>query len=179
MAFKKENFDKKTVTTLVAFIIVGLLLFFTIFAWNGIQRRNISENNNTPDINNNVATTEEAFYGKEAVLRAGTVYDSKGAEVDLSALTRETELYDKNGKKINLPTVSAEEYYSLEKGLSYKEVCKSIGGEGEIIGEVDKPGDEFYTVAYFFYGDKAETSATFVFQGDRLMSMANTDIEKP
>ena len=176
MAFNKSNFDKKTLFTLIAFIAVGILLFFTMFAHNSQQKEKAMEGKGNVD--KNVAVTESSYYGKEAVDMAGTVYDKNGAVLDLSALTEKTDIFDQYGKKLNLPTISSEEYYSLEQGMSYKQVCDIIGGEGEIMKEIDKPGDKYYTVSYFFYGDKANSSATFIFQGDRLKSIGNTNIEK-
>lgn len=178
MTVDKSKFDKKTIFTLIAFVAVGILLFFTIFAHNGnLKNEKAEENSDKPNIKNNVAISKDKYYGKEVVNLAGTVYDKNGEIVDLSEQTEAIEVFEKNGKKLNLPTISSEEYAALKKGMSYEEICKIIGGKGEIIGEVDNPGDEFYTAAYFFYGDKAETSATFVFQGDRLKSKANTDLE--
>lgn len=175
MAYNKPKFDTKTIFTLVAFIAVGILLFFTMFAHNSKQRDDVYAGKNKGD---NGAVTKSAYYGKEAVELGIDVYDINGVKLDLATLTEKTDLYDSYGKKLNLPTISSEEYYSLKKGMSYKEVCEIIGGEGEMINDVDKPGTKYYTVSYFFYGDKANSSATFIFQGDRLKSMGNTNIKK-
>lgn len=176
MAFDKTKFDKKTLFTLIAFILVGILLFFTIFAHNGNVKKQ-AQDPTKPNISKNAPVSEGTYYGKEAIELAGDVYGADGNLLDMSVLKKKTDFFDKNGKLLNLPTISSEEYAMLEKGMSYEQLCEIIGGKGEIISEIDKPGDEFYTAAYFFYGDKAETSATFVFQSNRLKSKANTDLE--
>ena len=165
MDFKKTNFDKKTVFTLIAFVLVGILLFFTIFARNDSLKKQAQSDPSKPDISKNISLSEGAYYGKEAIETAGEVWDIDGNKIDMSVLTKKTDLYDKNGKLLNLPTISSEEYALLEKGISYSELCDIVGGKGEIIREIDNPGDEFYTVAYFF-------------QGDRLKSKANTGIDE-
>ena len=178
MSFDKTKFDKKTLFSLIAFIAVGILLFFTMFAHNSMQKDKVTEGKTQPNANDNTPVAESAYYGKEVVELGIEAFDKNGVLLDLSTLTQKTDLYDRNGKMLNLPTISSEEYYSLEKGMSYAEVCEFIGGSGEKMKEIDKPGDEFYTVSYFFYGDKANSSATFIFQGDRLKSMGNTNINK-
>ncbi len=177
MVFNKSNLDKKTLFTLIAFIAVGILLFFTIFAHNESVKKE-TQDPSKPNVSKNAPVSEGAYYGKEAIELAGDVFDAEGNPVDMKTLTQRTDLYLENGKLLNLPTVSSEEYALLEKGISYEELCEIVGGKGEIISEVDTPGDKFYTAAYFFYGDKAETSATFVFQSNRLKSKANTGIEE-
>ena len=175
MAFDKSIFDKKTFFTLIAFIAVGILLFGMIFAHNSSLSEK-ARDNETLNAQNNVPASEKAYYGSEAESSTDQVYDKNGAPLDLSLLTEETELYDQYGKKLNLPTISESEYASIKEGMSYTEVCEIVGGIGKIVSEVDKPGDAFYTVCYFFYGDKAESSASFIFQGDRLKSKANTNL---
>ncbi len=171
----EKKFDSQTVITLVAFILVGVLLFAFMF----VRNKSIQEDraNSTFSADKNTPLSENAFYGKEAVSAAGDVYDKFGNKVDLSELTKETTLYDISGNIYNLPTISAEEYAKITKNMSYDEVCKIIGSSGTIVSEIDSPGDEFYTVCYFFYGDKAETSASFIFQGGKVLSTANTGLQ--
>ena len=84
--------------------------------------------------------------------------------------------YDDEGNLINPPTISREEYERIDKGISYRQLCEIIGGEGKIQKEIDKPGDKYYTVVYVFEGDLPDTSASFILQGDRLKSKAQTGL---
>ena len=177
MEQKNNKFNFHTAFLLVAFILVGVLLFATMFIRN--KSINDERENLTYSAEKNVAVNDTAYYGKEAAQSiVSDVYDASGNKVDIFALKKETPLYNEQGEPINLPTISPAEYASVKEGMSYNDVCALIGGEGKKISEIDSPGDEFYTVCYFFYGDKAETSASFIFQGDRLKSKANTGIEE-
>ena len=169
-----SGYDKKTIFTLIAFILVGILLFATIFVKNKKDAENIEKSR--PQNEKNLPVSEAAYYGSEAIRLAGTVYLENGQVADFSSIKKETLFYDENGSPVNLPTVSPAEYEQINEKMSYADVCKLIGGEGEITKEIDSPGDKFYTVCYFFYGDKANSSASFIFQGDKLLSKANTNI---
>lgn len=173
---QEKKFDTKTIITLIAFIVVGVILFATIFSRNS-QLAQQSVDPDAPKAIDNVVVSEGAYYGSEAVSAAGkALFDKEGNPIDIATITKEAEFYDENGKMINLPTISKKEYDAITENMSYQKVCEIIGGEGEIVREVDKPGDEFYTVCYFFYGDKAQSSASFIFQSDELVSKANTNI---
>ncbi|MDP4119297.1 MAG: hypothetical protein Q8873_08970 [Bacillota bacterium] len=178
MIEKKNKLDAKSFFTLIAFIIVGILLFTMIFLHNSreienkgkvLTPKNVEEKNSAPD--------EKFYYGSQALsYMPSEVYDKSGNKIDPSSLKKETELFDKNGKMMNLPTISPSEYKKISNGMSYEDLCKLIGGNGEKVREVDKPGDEFYTVCYFFYGDKAESSASFILQSNKIKSKANTGL---
>ncbi|MBQ3053687.1 MAG: hypothetical protein IJC89_02130 [Clostridia bacterium] len=170
----KQKYDKKVYFTLVGFILVGVLLFATIFARNSMEIEKSKDA--LADAKGNTPMNEQAYYGSEAVKLLGQVYDKEGNLLDVSSLKEETSFFSADGKEINPPTVSPSEYEKAVKGISYEDLKSLIGGEGEITGEVDKPGDEFYTVCYYYYGDKANSSASFIFQGDRLKSKTNTGI---
>ena len=64
MAFNKKNFDKRTLFTLIAFIVVGILLFFTMFAHNATLKKK-AQDPAKPNISKNVPLSEGAYYGKE------------------------------------------------------------------------------------------------------------------
>ena len=169
-----SKYDKKTIFTLIAFILVGILLFATIYVKNKKDAENIEKN--LPKNDKNIPVSETGYYGSEAIRLAGTVYLENGQVPDFSSIKSETTFYDMTGNPVNLPTVSPAEYELVKENMSYADVCNLIGGEGEITKEIDKPGDKYYTVCYFFYGDKANSSASFIFQGDNLLSKANTNI---
>ncbi len=172
----KNKTDKKMIFTLIAFIFVGILLLGRVFI-NGQKQREETGAPLSQDIENNKAAVPKAYYGKEAISGITVpVYDKNGNEQNLSTVKKEVDIYDKNGKMINLPTVSPKEYNKIKEGMSYQEVKEIIGSEGEIIREVDKPGDKYYTVCYFYYGDKAASSVSLIFQGNRLKSKANTGL---
>ncbi len=177
MEQKNNKFNFHTVFLLVSFILVGILLFATMFVRN--KSINDERESLTYSAEKNVAISESAYYGKEAAESVTfDVFDNLGNKIDISSLKKETSLYNEQGELVNLPTISTGEYAMVKEGMSYEDVFALIGGEGKIVSEIDSPGDEFYTVCYFFYGDKAETSASFIFQGNRLKSKANTGIEE-
>lgn len=177
MEQKNNKFNFHTVFLLVSFILVGILLFATMFIRN--KSINDERENLTYSAEKNVASSVSSYYGKEAAESITfDIFDNSGNKIDISSLKKETALYNNEGELVNLPTINSQEYAMAKEGMSYEEVCALIGGEGKKLSEIDSPGDEFYTVCYFFYGDKAETSASFIFQGNRLKSKANTGIEE-
>lgn len=76
-------------------------------------------------------------------------------------------------KKENKPTISKDEFDAIENGMTYDEVTKIIGGPGEVISEVGKKGEQFYTVAYMFKGEGSTgANANFMFQEGKLETKA-------
>lgn len=75
--------------------------------------------------------------------------------------------------KKNSPKVSKAEFDQIESGMTYEQVKEIIGGEGEVISESGKPGDQFHTVIYHYEGEgELGANASFTFQGGKLVNKA-------
>lgn len=61
--------------------------------------------------------------------------------------------------------------------MSYAEVKKIIGSDGEVMSEVGTKGDSLYIVVYDWKGKDGISNATFEFQGDKLQSKAQAGLE--
>lgn len=84
----------------------------------------------------------------------------------------------KPAAKKNDPGISMAEFEQIKSGMTYEEVVKIIGGEGEVQSEVGAEGDEFYTVAYAFKGEKGfGSNAILMFQGGKLDTKAQAGLK--
>lgn len=73
----------------------------------------------------------------------------------------------------NDPRISKAEFDKIENGMTYEEVVKIIGGEGEVMSEVGEKGTEYYTVMYTYDGESGlGSNANFMFQNGKLTSKA-------
>jgi len=71
------------------------------------------------------------------------------------------------------PGISKEEFEAIENGMTYEEVVKIIGGEGEVLSEVGTKGEQFYTIMYMYNGEKGlGSNANFTFQDGELQAKA-------
>ncbi|MED1781747.1 hypothetical protein P4V43_07910 [Brevibacillus fortis] len=63
-------------------------------------------------------------------------------------------------------TITKSEFEQIENGMSFEEVKKIVGGEGELLAEVGKAGEEGYTIVYMYEGEGTiGANANFTFQG--------------
>lgn len=87
-------------------------------------------------------------------------------------------LFD-DSKKSNPPTITLEEYNSIQSGMSYLDVQGIIGSPGEKLSEVDlNIGSEYYTVMYQWEGEGVlGANANVTFQGDKVISKAQFGLE--
>jgi hypothetical protein len=75
--------------------------------------------------------------------------------------------------KKNDPDISKAEFDAIENGMTYAEVVKIIGGEGEVMSEIGVKGEEFYTIMYMYDGEKGlGSNANFTFQDGKLSMKA-------
>ncbi|NRS51171.1 hypothetical protein HP401_24450 [Brevibacillus sp. HB2.2] len=63
-------------------------------------------------------------------------------------------------------TITKGEFEQIENGMSLEEVKKIVGGEGELLAEVGKKGEEGHTIVYMYKGEGSiGANANFSFQG--------------
>ncbi|WP_260506986.1 hypothetical protein [Brevibacillus brevis] len=63
-------------------------------------------------------------------------------------------------------TITKSEFEQIENGMSFEEVKKIVGGEGKLLAEVGKKGEEGHTIVYMYKGEGAiGANANFSFQG--------------
>ncbi|MCC8438230.1 hypothetical protein HP567_027210 [Brevibacillus sp. M2.1A] len=63
-------------------------------------------------------------------------------------------------------TITKSEFEQIENGMSLEEVKKIVGGEGKLLAEVGKKGEEGHTIVYMYKGEGAiGANANFSFQG--------------
>lgn len=66
-------------------------------------------------------------------------------------------------------TITKAEFDQIKNGMTYDEVKKIIGGEGELLAEVGTPGDSLHNVTYMYKGEgEIGANANFAFQGGKL-----------
>lgn len=76
-------------------------------------------------------------------------------------------------------TISLAEFNKIETGMSYKEVCDIIGGEGTLSSSVDLGmGEEYKTELYQWTGEGIiGANANVTFQGGKVMSKAQIGLK--
>lgn len=75
-------------------------------------------------------------------------------------------------------TITKAEFEQIKNGMTYEEVVKIVGGEGELITESGTPGEESYTVAYQYTGKgSVGANANFMFQGGKLITKAQAGLK--
>ena len=75
-------------------------------------------------------------------------------------------------------SISLEEFNKIETGMTYKEVCDIIGGEGTLGASSDIGlGDEYKTEIYQWTGDGVlGANANVTFQGGKVFSKAQAGL---
>lgn len=90
----------------------------------------------------------------------------------------EDESQEEDNYVYNSPEMTKEEFDQLKSGMTYKECCMIIGGDGELVSEVGSPEDDYYTVVYTFEGDGGiGANANLTFQGGALQIKAQFGLE--
>ena len=83
----------------------------------------------------------------------------------------------------NTPEISRDEFALIKIGMSYEEVTAIIGSPGEKVAEIFTPGDQYYSVTYYFMGTSDilsnGTSAHLMFQNGYLRGMNQTGLMRP
>ena len=76
-------------------------------------------------------------------------------------------------------SISLEEFNKIETGMSYKEVCDIVGGEGTLGSSVDAGiGNEYKTEIYQWTGDGSiGANANVTFQGGKVVSKAQLGLK--
>jgi Beta-lactamase inhibitor (BLIP) len=74
--------------------------------------------------------------------------------------------------------VTKEKFEQIKDGMTYEEVVKIIGAEGELLSETGEKGTQFHTAIYQFEGDGSfGANANFTFQGGKLVNKAQFGIK--
>ncbi len=75
-------------------------------------------------------------------------------------------------------TVNKAEFDEIKNGMSYKQIVKIIGGEGEVLSESGSEGEEYHTVMYMYNGDGSiGANANFMFQSGKLLSKSQMGLK--
>jgi hypothetical protein len=105
-----------------------------------------------------------------------------GSEVTTTETTQEQPAEKQEPKKEEpkkeVAGISKAEFEKIQTGMTYEEVVKIIGTEGELMSEVGEKGTEYYTVMYSWDGEKGfGANANATFQGGKMMSKAQFGLE--
>lgn len=76
-------------------------------------------------------------------------------------------------------SISLEEFNKIETGMTYKEVCDIVGGEGTLSANSDLGiGDEYKTEIYQWTGNGSlGANANVTFQGGKVVSKAQMGLQ--
>ncbi|BDG48752.1 DUF3862 domain-containing protein [Parageobacillus sp. KH3-4] len=74
--------------------------------------------------------------------------------------------------------VTKEKFEQIKDGMTYEEVVKIIGAEGNLVSETGEKGTPTHTAIYEFEGDGSfGANANFTFQGGKLVNKSQFGIE--
>ncbi|MGM0806476.1 MAG: DUF3862 domain-containing protein [Bacillota bacterium] len=77
----------------------------------------------------------------------------------------------------NKDTISKDEFDKVQDGMTYEEVVKIVGNEGELLSETGEKDTQFHTVIYSWEGDSGwGANANMTFQGGKLMAKAQAGV---
>ena len=75
-------------------------------------------------------------------------------------------------------SISLEEFNKIETGMTYKQVCDIVGGEGSLGSSVDIGGADFKTELYQWTGSGSlGANANVTFQGGKVISKAQIGLK--
>ena len=124
------------------------------------------------------------FLGLVALIIIAVACTDTNTETSKEPAKEETVAPKKAEKKVekkekkNDPGISMAEFEKVQTGMTYEEVVKIIGGEGEIQSETGAKGDEYYTVGYKWDGEKGfGSNAIMMFQGNKLDTKAQAGLK--
>jgi hypothetical protein len=81
-------------------------------------------------------------------------------------------------KKEEKKGINKGEFDSIENGMTYEEVVKIIGVEGEVMSESGTAGEEFHTVMYTWDGEEGlGANANAMFQDGVMISKAQFGLQ--
>lgn len=105
-----------------------------------------------------------------------TPIEEKGTETAEPAAGAAKKEAKKPAVKKEKPGVTMDEFNKIESGMSYEEVVKIIGIEGEVQSETGTKGDQYYTVMYFFKAENGIGNAIITLQGDKVYNKAQAGL---
>lgn len=73
--------------------------------------------------------------------------------------------------------LTEEKFKKIKDGMTYEEVVKIVGAEGNIMSETGSAGEPHHTVMYEFETDGVMSSSTMMFQGGKLINKAQFGVE--
>ena len=86
---------------------------------------------------------------------------------------KKTEEKSEPAEPENKPTISKAEFDAIKNGMTYEEVVKIIGSEGEVMSETGEEGTDLHTIIYSWDGEgEIGANANFTFQGGKLQNKA-------
>jgi len=90
---------------------------------------------------------------------------------DSSNATKATNSDTKTTEATDDGVLTKEKFEQIKDGMTYEEVVKIIGSEGELLSESGEKGTSLYTVIYSFKADGSfGANSSMMFQGGKLMN---------
>jgi hypothetical protein len=106
-----------------------------------------------------------------------TPVEEKGTETAAPAAAPEKKEPKKPAVKKEDPSIDMGEFEKIQNGMSYGEVAKIIGSEGEMMSETGAKGDPYYTVIYNWKGKDGISNSVITFQGDKVYNKAQIGLQ--
>lgn len=72
--------------------------------------------------------------------------------------------------------ITKADFDKISNGMTYEEVKKIIGCDGELMSEVGSKGEQYYTVVYNWKGKDGISNAVFEFQDNKLIAKSQVGL---
>ena len=108
-----------------------------------------------------------------AAASGGSGDDQPAAATNSQVTSQEPQASKEPEKPKNKPTISKDEFEQIKTGMTYEEIVKIVGSEGELLSEVGSPGDELHSAVYMWEGEGSlGANANVTFQGGKVIAKA-------
>lgn len=115
--------------------------------------------------------------GEEDTEQASTEPKEETTEQPKKEEPKKEEAREDEKKSAKAGVLDETKFNKIQNGMTYEEVVKIIGGEGEVLSESGTKGDQFHTVIYTWPAEGSlGANANFTFQGNKLQNKAQMGV---
>ncbi|AXI29486.1 hypothetical protein CIB87_10865 [Priestia megaterium] len=108
---------------------------------------------------------------KKETSKTASTEPAKKETTDSSNATEATNSDTETTESTDDGVLTKEKFEQIKDGMTYEEVVKIIGSEGELLSESGEKGTSLYTVMYSFEADGSfGANSSMMFQGNKLMN---------
>lgn len=126
--------------------------------------------------NQNSGVVFEGEFKDGSMYGRGKIYDQNGQlvneyEVQNGMPVLLNQQTNEQSQTNSIVSITKSEFDTIKNGMTYEQVKKIIGGEGQKLSETGSVNDPYYTVIYMYNGEGTlGANANFTFQNNKLLN---------